>query len=123
MKKYMLGLAALLLMVTMGSAALAGAGDQVDRLCPTCGVTTTGTVDEVTSWTSSQHQFTFKCGTCQSTSQFDEAHCGDSLATCTTAGTCTICDHCGHLHDLRAVLHRPDQPSGRENHRWRRGTE
>lgn len=91
MKKYMLGLAALLLMVTMGSAALAGAGDQVDRLCPTCGVTTTGTVVDVMSWTSSQHQFTFKCGTCQSTSQFDEAHCGDSLATCTTAGTCTIC--------------------------------
>lgn len=90
MKKWMTGLAALMLLMTLSATALAGAGDQVDRLCTYCGATTTGTVVEVLSWNGSRHRFTFKCGTCQNTSECDEAHYGGG-ANCSYSGMCSLC--------------------------------
>lgn len=86
MKKWMIGLATLMLLMTLSATAMA----DVERQCNFCHRVTTGTF-RITDKQVAQHTFLYYCNKCGWPSAIIEAHCGDSSATCSVLGTCTIC--------------------------------
>lgn len=86
MKKWMTGLATLVLLMMLSATAMA----DIERQCNFCNRVTTGTF-RITEKQVDQHTFLFYCNQCGWPSAIIEAHCGDSSATCSASGTCVIC--------------------------------
>ena len=87
MKKWMTGLAVLILLITMSVTAMA----DIERQCNFCHTVTTGTFG-VTEIQDNQHTFLYYCNKCGWPSAITEEHLGDSSATCSVSGTCSICE-------------------------------